>query len=311
MRVGTRGSKLALWQARHVASHLEESAGSGSTTLVTIKTTGDVHTDVPLIQVPGTSFFTKEIETALGRGEIDLAVHSLKDLASRDPEGLAVAAVLPREDPRDALLSRSNVALGELPAGARVGTSSVRRRSLLHLLRPDLVAVDLRGNVPTRVAKLESGEYDAILLAAAGLVRLGLADRISEFLDPGVFVPAAGQGAIAVQIRVGDEATAARVRPLDHAPTRLAISAERAFLAELGAGCQTPVGVHARMEGDSLRICAIVLAGAGEGPPLDGELEGPATLDGELGRRLAGELLARGAGDLLERAQDRVPGGAQ
>src|ERR1039458_4931437 len=231
--IASRGSQLALWQARWVASQLTE-AGHPCRIEI-IKTTGDKVTNVPLAQAGGKGLFTKEIEEALLDGRAHLAVHSLKDLPTELPEGLVLAAVPPREDPRDAIVGRR---LGELPHGAKVGTSSLRRAAQLRQLRPDLLIESIRGNLDTRLRKLDEGQYDAILLAAAGLKRLGWADRIAEILEPSQMCPAAGQGALAIETRAG----ATDVAVLDHAATHTAVLAERALLAALGGGCQAPRG---------------------------------------------------------------------
>src|SRR5580693_10271718 len=223
--IGSRGSQLALWQARHVAARLAELGAE--TRIEIIKTTGDKITDVPLAQVGGKGLFTKEIEEALLDGSADLAVHSLKDLPTELPAGLVLAAIPEREDPHDAMVGCS---LADLRAGATVGTSSLRRAAQLRRLRPDLKVESVRGNVDTRLRKLDEGQYDAIVLAAAGLTRLGWSGRIAEFLEPEVMCPAVGQGALAVETRVGENACQA----LDHAPTRAAVTAERAVLSSLG-----------------------------------------------------------------------------
>ncbi len=297
LRIGTRGSELALWQARHVAARL--AVLGVATELVVVKTAGDRITELPLSQVPGKAFFTKELEEALLAGEVDLAVHSLKDVATALPAGLALGAVLEREDPRDALVARDAASLAALPAGARVGTSSLRRRAMLARARPDLALAELRGNVPTRLARLAEGRYDALLLAAAGLVRLGLAAEITERLPLDPFLPAVAQGAMAIELRADDAATRAAVAPLDHPPTRAATAAERALLARLEGGCSVPVGAHARLAGDRLELAASVVS-------LDGRRAAMARRAGAagdpeaLGRALAEELLARGAQEILD-----------
>ena len=259
IRIGTRGSALALWQARHVAALLEALPARPRTELVTFSTTGDVLADQPLWQVQGRAFFTRELDDALLDGRIDLAVHSLKDLATGLPPGMALAAVPAREDPRDALLVRGTArTLAELPDGARVGTSSVRRRAFLRHHHPRLEPVELRGNVPTRVAKLDAGEYDAILLAVAGLKRLGLASRIAAPLEPEEFLPAVAQGALGICARAADAALLGLVAALDVPAARAEVSAERAFLARLEAGCQVPAGALARCVGGRLHIAGVI-----------------------------------------------------
>jgi hydroxymethylbilane synthase len=293
IRIGTRGSALALWQAEHVKACLE---GLGhAVDLRVITTTGDRLLDRRLDSVGGKGAFLKEIEEAMLAGEVDLAVHSLKDVPAVLPDGLSLGAVLERADPRDALLS-SGPRLAELPAGATVGTTSLRRQALLRALRGDLVLADLRGNVDTRIRRLREGRFDAILLAMAGLTRLGRADEVTEALDPRQFVPAAGQGAIALECRDGDRAVRDAVAPLDHAPTARAVTAERAFLAALGGGCNVPLGAHAFAAGDQLELVAFV--GAADGSVLlRGDRRGS---DPEgLGRALADDLRSRGASALL------------
>lgn len=302
LRIGTRGSELALWQARHVAGRLSKLEGAPAIEIVEIRTEGDHVLDRPLSEVPGKAFFTKEIEEALGRGEVDLAVHSLKDLPTELPSGLTIAAVLEREDPRDVWLARGGAAgpsLATLPAGSRVGTSSLRRRALLARHRPDLELVDLRGNVPTRIRRLEEGRYDAIVLAAAGVKRLGLEAHVTEFLALDQFLPAVAQGAVAVEIREGDDATATWVGRLDHPATRAATAAERALLARLEGGCQVPVGALATLAGDELRLVGEVVALDGS-RHVHGACLGPVAEGERLGRALADELLAGGADSILD-----------
>jgi hydroxymethylbilane synthase len=311
LRIGTRSSQLALWQAHHLEGLIRSLRGAPPVELVHIKTEGDLNTAVPLWQVEGKAFFTKEIDRALLAGSVDIAVHSLKDLATTLEPGLALAATLPREDPRDALLSRSGAALAQLPAGARVGTSSLRRRAFLARLRPDLQQVELRGNVPTRVERLRQGDYDAIILAAAGLKRLGLDAHISAHLDVERWPPAVAQGVIGVCARADDEETLRWLTPLDDRAARLAVSAERALLATLEGGCQVPLGALARLEGEQLqlavRVCALdgkqSISGSGGG---SGPLTPQSAID--LGERVARELLARGAAALVahERAARAV-----
>jgi len=244
LRIGSRGSQLALWQANHIAELLR---GQGhSVEIEIIKTTGDRLQEVTFAQVGSKGMFTKEIEEALAEGRIDLAVHSLKDLPTELPEPFALAATPARVDPRDVFVSVEHANLAALPEGAKVGTSSQRRRAQLKGLRPDLEAVEFRGNVDTRLRKLAEGKVDAILLAGAGLDRLGRTDWVRERLEPKDFCPAAGQGALGIETRKNDAATLAAVAFLDHADTRFAVTAERAALAALGGGCQVPIGIHCR-----------------------------------------------------------------
>ncbi len=289
MTIGTRGSQLALWQARWVQGRLEGAE------ILTIKTTGDRIAAAALPEVGGKGLFTKEIEEALLDGRADVAVHSLKDLPTEMDRRLVIAAVPPREDVRDALVGRP---LENLPRGARVGTSSLRRAAQLRHARPDLIVENIRGNVDTRLRKLGEGRYDAVVLAVAGLRRLGLADRIAEVLSPEWMCPAAGQGALAVQCRAGDAETQRRLAALDDPQTRAEVTAERALLAELGGGCRVPIGACARAEGSRLRLTAMVASPDGAQlvrVTLDGSVADPEGL----GRRAAAELNSRGAADIL------------
>jgi hydroxymethylbilane synthase len=298
LRIGTRHSDLATWQAETVAGLIRALPDGPDVELVFIKTEGDRITDVPLHAVPGKAFFTKEIEAALIDGTVDLAVHSLKDLATVMPDGLGIAAVLEREDPRDALLTRDGKQFDELPAGARVGTSSLRRRAQLARWRPDVEIVDLRGNVPTRIRKLEDGVYDAIVLAAAGVRRLGLTEHVSELLPTDRVLPAVSQGAVAVQIRAADEATHRWTAPLDHPATRAATNAERAVLRTLEGGCQVPVAALAELDGDALSLRGMVCALDGS-TAVTGTANGSAADAEVIGNGLAADLAARGGADIL------------
>jgi hydroxymethylbilane synthase len=293
IRIGTRGSALALWQAEHVGARLEALGHEVERRVIT--TTGDRVQDRRLEAVGGKGAFLKEIEDAMLAGEVDLAVHSLKDVPTVLPDGLSLCAILERADPRDALLS-SGARLAELPPGATVGTTSLRRQALVRVLRPDVVLADLRGNVDTRVKRLREGRFDAILLAMAGLTRLGRAAEATEALDPREFVPAPGQGAIALECRDGDTAVREAAAPLDHVPTARAVSAERAFLEALGGGCNVPLGAHAFAVEGELELVAFVAAAAGEGL-LRGERRGADPRG--LGRALAEDLRSRGALALL------------
>ena len=300
LRIGTRASALALWQAREVAAYIAAQPGAPAVELVHIRTSGDQQSERPLWQIRGQAFFTREIDRALLDEEVDVAVHSLKDLPTQLDAGLELAAHLPRADPRDALVSRGGATLAALPAGARIGTSSLRRRAFLARLRPDAVLLELRGNVPTRIERLQRGEYDAIVLAAAGLVRLGLAQHITEHLPAESFPPAVSQGVIGVCARSGDEATLRWLAALDERDARLAANAERALLRRLEGGCQVPLGALATVQGDTLTLVACVCA-------LDGSrhlsARGAASAAGAeseaLGVRVAEELLARGAAELM------------
>jgi hydroxymethylbilane synthase len=288
--IASRGSQLALWQARWVGGRL--AAYGQEVRIHIIKTTGDKITDVPLAKVGTKGLFTKEIEEALLDGRADLAVHSLKDLPTELPEGLVLAAVPEREDPRDAIVGKR---LAELPRGARVGTSSLRRSAQLKKLRPDLAVESIRGNLDTRLRKLDEGQYDAILLAAAGLKRLGWEDRIAEILDPEAMCPAVGQGALAIETRAGSDCAAA----LDDALTHVAVDAERAVLGSLGGGCQVPIGAHATVENDRIRLLGVVAAPDGS-EVIRAEASGPVSEAAALGRALGSELLERGARAILD-----------
>jgi len=291
--IASRGSQLALWQARWVQEQLAQKGHESRIEI--IKTTGDKITDVPLAQVGGKGLFTKEIEEALLDGRADLAVHSLKDLPTELPAGLVLAAVPVREDPRDAIVGRK---LADLPQGATVGTSSLRRAAQLRKRRPDLQIESIRGNLDTRLCKLDEGRYSAIVLAAAGLRRLGWADRIAELLPPDVMCSAVGQGALAIETResgAGRDAVAA----LDHAETHAAVTAERGVLAALGGGCQVPIGAFARVEAGRLQIQAVVIAPDGS-ELVTGHSEGLSSDAAAIGRALGDDLLHRGARRILD-----------
>ena len=311
LRIGSRGSQLALWQANHIAGLLR--GQKHEVEIEIIKTTGDRLQEVTFAQVGSKGMFTKEIEEALAAGRVDLAVHSLKDLPTELPQGFVLAATPPRVDPRDALVSLHYMSLVALPQGARVGTSSQRRRAELKALRPDIEAVEFRGNVDTRLRKLGDGQVDAILLAAAGLDRLGRTDWVRQRLDPKDFCPAAGQGCLAIETRERDVATQDAVSFLEDGNTRFAVTAERAALAALGGGCQVPIGVYCRpaAEGEAGgqvadEIFAVVAH------PETGDIvrvhhrvarvEGGATALGEFAAQM---LIKKGAGPLLEIAAGR------
>jgi hydroxymethylbilane synthase len=291
IRLGTRGSTLALVQCRIVAELL---GGAAATRIVPMRTEGDRLAEARLAVVGGKGLFVREIEDALLRGEIDLAVHSLKDLPAEPPPGLVLAAFPPREDPRDVLVTKSPATLQTLPAGARVGTSSPRRQALLLAARPDLAVEPIRGNVDTRLRKLGEADWSAVVLAAAGLRRLGLAPAHAALLDPDVFVPAVGQGVIAVEARADDRATLALLARADDASTRACALAERAYLARLGASCNTPMAAHARLDGRTLSMSAVVASEDGR-RVLRAAATAPAAEAEHLGRGLADTLLAQGA----------------
>jgi hydroxymethylbilane synthase len=296
LTIGSRGSQLALWQAQFVAALLER---RGVTTRIEIiKTTGDHLQTASLVQAGGKGLFTKEIEEALLTGTIDVAVHSLKDLPTEGREDLVIAAIPDREDPRDAILGS---ALKNVPHGALVGTSSGRRAAQLRLLRPDLQIQPIRGNIDTRLRKLKEGQYDAVLLAAAGLRRLGLAHEISEILSPQQMCPAPGQGALAIQTRVDDPAREICTQFNDE-PTSQAVTCERTVLAALGGGCQLPVGTFAEPMGETLKVIAVVLSPDGS-RCLRVESAGPRHLPEELGQAVAADLISRGADQILSESK--------
>ncbi len=299
LRIGTRGSALARWQAELARGRL--TAMGLAAELVLVRTTGDRRREAPLRAIGGKGIFTKELEDALLDARIDLAVHSMKDVPTEVPASLVIAAVCQRDDVRDALISRDGSGLDGLPAGARVATSSLRRQAQLLHHRADLRMVEMRGNVDTRLGKLERGECDAVVLAKAGLDRLGLADQITEVLSPDICLPAAGQGAIGIETRAGDAAVLEAVAKLDHDETRMAVEAERAVLASLEGGCLLPLGVWARMKEDEFLIEACVLALDGS-QALRAQRAGLPRHAGDLARQVAVELLDRGAGRLLQSA---------
>jgi hydroxymethylbilane synthase len=297
--VGTRGSALARWQTEFVIAALLRVSPGLRAELRVIKTAGDQDPTRPLADFGGLGVFTKELEHALLNREIDLAVHSLKDLPTESPNGLTIAAYLPREDAREAIVSRHNVGLMQLPQGARIGTSSARRTAQILALRPDAKIIPLRGNVDTRLRKAHSGEYDAIVIAAAGLIRLGRAHEITEYLSFDTLLPDPGQGALAVQIRADDAELAQRLAHLDDAPTRAEVTAERAFLRALGGGCRMPMGAYAETDANELHVRGMV--GALDGTRLvRGETRGNVNDAEQLGRALAQQLLENGAAEILQ-----------
>ncbi|MGD0766096.1 MAG: hydroxymethylbilane synthase [Dehalococcoidia bacterium] len=296
--VGTRGSRLARRQTESVVAALQERCPDCRFELRVIRTTGDRHPQ-PLSEIAGEGVFTKELEAALLEGEIDIAVHSLKDLPTTMHHRLALGAVTYREDPRDALVARDGRTLARLPTGARVGTGSARRAAQLRLLRPDLEIVPTRGNVDSRLGKAGSGEVDAIIVAAAALSRLDWPGRAAELLPLDAMLPAPGQGALAVQIRSDDDEARDIVSAVDDPESRAATTAERAFLRGLGGGCRVPIAALAVVEGDELRLGGLVADAEGR-RALRAEISGPAADAEALGMRLAEELLSQGAADLLK-----------
>ncbi|HXG90938.1 MAG TPA: hydroxymethylbilane synthase [Blastocatellia bacterium] len=301
--IGTRGSKLALWQTNWVKGELERIHPGIQIEIQIISTKGDRVQDVslPKLGEQGKGLFTKELEDAMTEGRIDLAVHSLKDLPTELPTGLHIGAIAEREDVRDALVARSGIgSFDELPQGSIVGTSSLRRQAQIKALRPDLVLVPIRGNVDTRLRKLDEGEFDAIILASAGLHRLEFTNRITEHLSEEIVLPAVGQGALAIETRADDNRTAEIVHPLNHTPTTLQCRAERAFLKGLGGGCLVPIAAHAKIASETMTLTGLVASPDGSEIVRDraqGRIE-----DAEsIGQQLADELLSRGADRILAR----------
>ena len=303
--IGTRGSQLALWQAEWVQARLREIAPSVAIRLERIRTSGDKILDVPLAKIGGKGLFVKEIEEALSRGDIDLAVHSMKDVPSVLPEGLAIVCIPVREDARDALLTRDRVAFQDLPAGAKVGTSSLRRQAQLLAHRPDLNVVMLRGNVNTRLRKLQEGEFDAIVLAAAGLTRLGWAGHVTEYLPPALSLPAVGQGALGIESRADDAFVRELLDPINDHRTSIAVSAERAFLDRLEGGCQVPIAGHAVIEDRTVQFEGLVARVDGTQVIRD-RMEGPVEQAAQLGTALADRILDAGGKEILAQIYGRV-----
>lgn len=305
LRIGTRGSKLALWQANWVKSELERTHGL-AVEIEKIKTTGDKITDVPLAQVGGKGLFVKEIEEALLDGRVDLAVHSMKDVPTEFPDGLALRCITEREDPRDAALTHNGENIFELPVGAKVGTSSLRRRAQLLSRRPDLKVLDLRGNLDTRMRKLEEGEFDAVILAGAGLRRLGWADRITHYIEPTDMLPAIGQGALGIETRTDDDKTNKLVDFFNHHETWVAVRAERALLKRLEGGCQVPIAAFATVSSGVVSMTGLVASVDGKTIITD-TIEGPEERAEALGVELAERLLKDGAFDILKELYEVAP----
>lgn len=297
--IGTRGSKLALWQADYIEQRLREQYPELSVTQKRVTTKGDRILDVPLAKIGGKGLFTKELEEEMLSGDIDLAVHSLKDMPAKVPDGLVIAAVTKRLDPGDALVSNRFSSFEKLPQGAKVGTSSLRRRAQLLCARPDLTMLDLRGNVNTRLRKLDEGEYDAIVLAVAGLKRLGFADRIRQVLPRDMVLPAVGQGALAIETRADDKETRDMLAFLRDDDTICCTEAERSFLARVEGGCQVPVGVYATAEGDGLNVEAVIASLDGQ-RFYRGNVKGTRKDAAKLGENLAEKLLDEGGAEILK-----------
>lgn len=305
IKIGTRGSKLALWQANWVKSALTSLHPSPFFEIVIIKTTGDKILDVPLAKVGGKGLFVKEIEDALLNGHIDLAVHSMKDMPAEIPAGLCIGAIPKRETPLDVLISKDGLLLTELKPHARVGTSSLRRGAQLLHVRPDLVILPLRGNIDTRLKKLETENLDAIVLAAAGIKRLGFENRITEHLNENIMLPAAGQGALCVEIRQDDPEIEPIVVSLEDTQTKVIVTGERAFLNRLEGGCQVPIAAHGKIVENRFTLCGLVAA-------LDGTtviketLSGPIDSSETIGLELANRLLKKGAKAIMDDLSDKA-----
>ena len=299
LRIATRKSPLALWQAEHVRSRLQEAHPGLVVELVTMTTKGDRVLDSPLAKIGGKGLFVKELEQGMLAGDADIAVHSMKDVPVEFPEGLGIGTILEREDPHDAFVSNRIGSVEALPDGAVVGTSSLRRQCQLRAIRPDLDIRDLRGNVGTRLGKLDNGDYAAIVLACAGLKRLGMADRITQAIDSEVMLPAIGQGIIGIETRLDDARVSELLGPLHDGDTAVRLAAERSLNATLAGGCQAPVAGHAVLQDGELRLRGLV--GWPDGSTIvQGEVSGPAGDAVSLGRALAEDLLERGARPILE-----------
>jgi hydroxymethylbilane synthase len=303
LRVGTRASQLALWQANWVKSELEKKYPGMEVTLTKIKTIGDKILDVPLAQVGGKGLFVKEIEEAMLRGEIDIAVHSMKDVPTDFPEGLGLYCITEREDPRDAVISR-NVKFADLPQGARIGTSALRRQAQLLKLRPDLEMCIIRGNVETRIRKLDDDKLDAVILAAAGLKRLGFTEKVAEYLDVDLSIPAIGQGALGIECRLADPVITETIAFFNHPATAYAVRAERALLKRCEGGCQVPIAAHGTVDGNFLHLVGFIAAVDGS-RSVRGEISGPVEQSEQLGIQLADQLLADGGKAILEEVYQR------
>lgn len=308
LTIGTRGSKLALWQSNYIGKLIEELTGL-RVDIKVIKTTGDKILDVPLSKVGGKGLFTKEIEVDLEAGDVDLAVHSMKDVPTVLPDGLVIAAMTERVDPRDAIVSGAGYTLTTLPQGGRVGTSSLRRVSQVRALRPDVEIVDIRGNLDTRMRKAENGEVDIVILAAAGITRMGWADRITHYIPTAQMVSAVGQGAVGVEIRENDEFMADVCRRLAHADTMTCVAAERVVMRTLEGGCQVPIGAYARLD-DGLLIMDAVVGSVDGRVILRDHMEGVQADPEGLGKAMVARLLDLGAGEVLAQIRDVSVDGA-
>jgi hydroxymethylbilane synthase len=304
IRIATRRSPLALWQAEHVAAVLKTHHPELSIELVKMVTQGDKILDTPLAKIGGKGLFVKELEQGMFNGDADIAVHSMKDVPAKLPDGLAIAAILEREDPRDAFVSNTYATVDELPQGATVGTSSLRRQCQLLTRRPDLIIKSLRGNVNTRLSKLDQGDYDAIILATAGLVRLGFDDRIKQRLPINIMLPAIGQGAIGIECREGDQQTLSLLQCLHDEKTASRVTAERAMNFTLEGGCQAPIGGHAKIKDNILRLHGLVAEPDGSIIIME-QLEGPIEDAANIGETVANSLLNAGAKQILDKLYNR------
>jgi hydroxymethylbilane synthase len=298
--IGTRGSQLALWQANHIKSALESTFSEFTVELSIIKTKGDIILDVPLAKVGGKGLFVKEIEEALLDGRIDVAVHSMKDMPSEIPKGLCIGAIPERENPADVLITNSGKSFSQLKIGARIGTSSLRRAAQLLNVRSDIQIVPLRGNLDTRIKKLGAEHLDAIVLAAAGVKRLGLENRITEYLDESVMLPAVGQGALCIEIRDKDSVISPLINSLDHSSTNKVVTAERSFLKRLEGGCQTPIAAHGKLNFGILSLTGMVADTDGSSLIRE-SLSGPENQAEKMGQELAELLLSKGGKQILDK----------
>ncbi len=301
VRIATRNSALALWQAEYVKAQLEHFHQDINVELVPMTTKGDILLDTPLAKVGGKGLFVKELEVAILENRADIAVHSMKDVPVDFPEGLGLEVICPREDPRDAFVSNTFSTLSDLPQGAIVGTSSLRRQCQLKAKRPDLEIHDLRGNVNTRLKKLDEGQYDAIILAAAGLIRLKMSDRIAQYIEPEEMLPANGQGAVGIECRIDDDTIKALLKPLECSTTRTRVLTERAMNKALEGGCQVPIASYSVISEDGKEVHLRGLVGAIDGSEIiESEITGPVEQGEMLGNTLAQELLSRGADRILK-----------
>ena len=306
IRIATRKSPLALWQAEFVKQRLMDFNPGLQVELVKLMTQSDKILDTPLAKVGGKGLFVKELEQGMLRGEADIAVHSMKDVPVQFPDGLHLAVICEREDPRDAFVSNNYDSLDQLPKGSVVGTSSLRRQCQLRHIRPDLQIKDLRGNVNTRLSKLDEGQYDAIILASAGLIRLGFEARISSYIETTVSLPAIGQGAVGIECRENDQRILSYIRPLNHEHTHICVAAERALNEGLEGGCQVPIGGFAQLENGRLQLRGLV--GQPDGSEIiRGEVSGSAEDAVTLGKQLADDLLSRGARKILDAVYSDAP----